>query len=145
MRADMAQMSEDMMNPSKMMNNHSPINTSMSPAHDMMSMSMSDMGAMLEGKTGDDLDRSFLEGMIPHHQGAVDMAKYLSGAKHPELRQLGIEIMAAQNREIAQMKQWQKDWGYTTTATGTVESPGSAMMRDHCRSMPEMAGCEKFK
>lgn len=37
-------------------------------SHDPMSMSMRDMGGMLEGKTGDALDRAFLEGMIPHHQ-----------------------------------------------------------------------------
>lgn len=34
----------------------------------MMDMSMTAMGKMLEGKTGDALDKAFLEGMIPHHQ-----------------------------------------------------------------------------
>ena len=37
-------------------------------AGDMMDMSMADMGKMLERKTGDALDKAFLEGMIPHHQ-----------------------------------------------------------------------------
>ena len=60
----------------------------MDMAHDAMSMSMNDMGKMLEGKTGDELDRAFLEGMIPHHQAAVDMAKYLAGSSRPELVKL---------------------------------------------------------
>ncbi len=99
-------------------------------SHDMMSMSMSDMGAMLVGKTGDALDRAFLEGMIPHHQGAVEMAQYLTGAKHPELRQMGLDIIAAQTKEIEQMRAWQVTWGYTatgTTSTGMTMSGGHMM------------------
>jgi uncharacterized protein (DUF305 family) len=82
-------------------------------SHDMMSMSMNDMKAMLEGKIGDDLDRAFLEGMIPHHQGAVEMARYLTGAKHPELQKMGQDIITAQTKEIEQMKAWMQAWGYT--------------------------------
>lgn len=59
-----------------------------SMTHDMGSMTMNDMSKMLEGKTGDELDRAFIEGMIPHHQAAIDMARALTGAKHPELRTL---------------------------------------------------------
>jgi uncharacterized protein (DUF305 family) len=90
---------------------------------DPMSMSMADMGAILAGKTGDALDKAFLEGMIPHHQGAVDMAKMLAGSKHPELVKFGADIIAGQGQEIDQMKQWMKDWGYTssgTMSTGTM-------------------------
>lgn len=78
-----------------------------------MSMSMDMMTQMLEGKTGDDLDRAFLEMMIPHHQGAIDMAKFLAASKHPELVKLGADIITAQTKEIEQMKAWQKQWGYT--------------------------------
>ena len=80
---------------------------------DPMDMSMMQMGQMLAGKTGDDLDRAFIEGMIPHHQAAVDMARYLTGAKHPELQKMGQDIIAAQSKEIDQMKKWQAEWGYT--------------------------------
>jgi uncharacterized protein (DUF305 family) len=38
------------------------------------------------------------------------MAKYLENAKHPELQTLGREIISAQSKEIAQMKQWMIDW-----------------------------------
>ena len=79
---------------------------------DPMQMSMADMWAMLEWKTWDDLDKAFLEGMIPHHQGAIDMAEYLIDAKNPELKAMWEEIIAAQQAEIDQMNAWLVEWGY---------------------------------
>lgn len=79
----------------------------------MMEMSMHDMSAMLEGLDGDDFDAAFIEGMIPHHQGAIDMANAaLKSAKHAEIQKMAKDIISAQQREIDQMKQWQKNWGY---------------------------------
>ena len=55
-----------------------------------------------------DADREFVGMMIPHHQGAIDMARFeLSQGKDPALRKLAREIIAAQQKEIAQMKRWQ--------------------------------------
>lgn len=79
---------------------------------DPMEMSMADMWAMLEGKTWDELDKAFLEWMIPHHQWAIDMAEYLVDAKNPELKQMGVEIIEAQQAEIDQMNEWLEKWGY---------------------------------
>jgi uncharacterized protein (DUF305 family) len=98
-------------NNSNTMMNHGDMDMS-----DPMSMSMRDMGAMLEGKSGDELDKAFLEGMIPHHQGAIDMAKYLVNAKHPELQKMWQDIITAQQKEIDQMKHWLTEWGYIETA-----------------------------
>ncbi len=95
---------------------------------DPMSMSMADMSKMMAGKTGDALDRAFLEGMIPHHQGAVDMAKMLAGSRRPELVRFGADIIANQQKEIDQMKGWMKDWGYTTTGTMSSGNTMSGMM-----------------
>jgi hypothetical protein len=80
---------------------------------DMTGMSMDDMAAMLEGKTGDAFDKAFLEGMIPHHQGAIDMARAAqTAAKHGEIREMAIDIMTTQQREIDMMRAWQREWGY---------------------------------
>ena len=63
-----------------------------------------DMGAAMTG----DADRDFVSMMIPHHQGAIDMAKVeLQFGRNPMLRQMSEEIIKAQEAEIAEMKAWQ--------------------------------------
>ena len=57
--------------------------------------------------TGDP-DHDFVAMMIPHHQGAVDMAETeLRYGKDPAIRRLAKGIIAAQKREIAFMRQWE--------------------------------------
>ena len=78
---------------------------------DAMAKMDADMKAMsMTGKAGAD----FALMMIPHHQSAIDMAKaYLeSGEADPELTKLSNEIIAAQEKEIAFLKDWLKRNGH---------------------------------
>lgn len=82
--------------------------------HDAHGMSMNAMSDALTGLSGDAFDQAFLDLMIAHHEGAVDMARAtLISAKHHELKALAEAILTAQQKEIDQMMQWQKDWGYS--------------------------------
>jgi uncharacterized protein (DUF305 family) len=77
-----------------------------------MSGDMMMMGEELTGLKGTEFDKKFLELMIEHHQQAVDMSKYAdTNASHRELKDLAKAVIAAQEAEIAQMKQWQSEWG----------------------------------
>ncbi|MEH2278373.1 MAG: DUF305 domain-containing protein [Nostoc sp.] len=81
----------------------------------MMEMSSDQTKAMMMsqdlGAADAEFDLRFINAMIPHHEGAVTMAKdVLSKSKRPEIKQLGQEIINAQNTEIKQMQQWRKTW-----------------------------------
>lgn len=80
------------------------------------SMSMGDMTDMLKNKTGDDFDKAFIEQMIIHHQGAIEMATLAKeNAKHQEVKNLANDILSAQSKEIDMMQTWQTQWNYKTT------------------------------
>ncbi|MEB3309650.1 MAG: DUF305 domain-containing protein [Snowella sp.] len=83
--------------------NHS---TAMNPEQTQAMMMHMDLG---KGDT--EFDLRFIDAMIPHHEGALVMAKdALSKSQRAEIQELSQAILASQQQEIEQMKQWRKDW-----------------------------------
>jgi uncharacterized protein (DUF305 family) len=64
------------------------------------------MSGMMSPSTGD-ADVDFVTGMVPHHQGAVDMAKVaLEYGKDPEVKKFAEGVISAQEAEIKWMNEW---------------------------------------
>jgi len=79
-----------------------------SPADEALMSGMDKMNHDMDAApmTGD-ADHDFVAMMIPHHQGAVDMAEAeLKYGKDPAMRRLARDIVAAQKKEIAMMRTW---------------------------------------
>ncbi len=91
---------------------------SATPVGDKQMMNHDNMGGMGSGMMHMDLgpadaqyDLRFIDAMTPHHKGAVKMATdALQKSQRPEIKQLARNIIADQNREIKQMKQWRQAW-----------------------------------
>lgn len=103
----------------RMMGMRSQAQSMMEEGQEMMmddhdeSMSMQSMVDSLKGKSDDEFDKTFIDLMIEHHQGAIDMASEAKiNAKHQEIKDLAVDITTAQTNEIEMMRQWQKTWGY---------------------------------
>ena len=91
--------------------------TPASSKQDMAQGGMGGMGGMDHSMSMDlgpadaNYDLRFIDGMSVHHQGAVNMAQdVLKQSKRPEMKKLATNIIAAQKREINQMKEWRKTW-----------------------------------
>jgi uncharacterized protein (DUF305 family) len=67
----------------------------------------------LEGLSGDELDRVFLEDMIGHHMAAVMMSQQLvvrGLAEHEDVEELARSISTSQHAEILTMRGWLWEW-----------------------------------
>lgn len=70
-----------------------------------------DHSTMDLGPADAEYDLRFIDAMIPHHEGAIAMAQEAQEkSQRPEIQQLSQEIIAAQEQEIAQLRQWRQTW-----------------------------------
>jgi uncharacterized protein (DUF305 family) len=77
------------------------------PVDEALAASMQDMMKAMHVKPTGNPDKDFVLMMTPHHQGAVDMAKVeLQFGTDPEMRELAQHIIAGQEKDIAQLKDW---------------------------------------
>jgi len=101
------------------------VNTSTAESHDTaglsmmsggeMEMSMDEMmqmmNAELEGKVGAEFDRAFIDEMILHHEGAIEMAETaIQSSDREEIRSLARAIIDAQEGEMEKMEAWRSEW-----------------------------------
>ena len=136
-------MNRSSMNGNSMMNQNS---MAMNSNHDMSSASNQGMSEMMGQMKSDPnaasapYDLQFLDTMSAHHQSAVDMAKMVDGkTDNAELKKFAAGIIADQNKEIAQMKEWREKWYSGKPAAKNMEMSG---MMD---SMKMMMGGEMKK
>ncbi len=95
-------------------------NRPMDAMHDSAPAGEASPGQMMHDGMGHNMDLGpadatydlrFIDGMIPHHEGAVAMAEAaLEHSQRPEIRQLAENIIAAQQVEIKQMQDWRAAW-----------------------------------
>src|SRR5688572_19881101 len=86
-------------------------------------------------------DVAFAQGMVPHHQQAIDMAKLVpSRSQNPKVLDLAKKVEAAQDPEIKKMNEWLKAWG----APAATSMPGMDHGSGH-GSMQGMMSAEDMK
>jgi uncharacterized protein (DUF305 family) len=86
---------------------HSPTHMPASPAAKAFEAANEKMHRDMAIPMTGNADVDFVQGMIPHHQGAVDMAKIvLQYGSDPEIKKIAEDIIAAQEKEIAMFRAW---------------------------------------
>ena len=86
-----------------------------------------------------DADVAFAEGMIPHHQQAIEMVDMLLAKQgiDPEVVSVANTIKNDQGPEIAQMRSWLQEWGVSSSST---PAPSGTEMPGHNMPGHDMSG-----
>ena len=108
----------------------------------MMNMGATPAGGMMMNM---EFDLAFIDMMIPHHEGAVAMAKVaLERGEHEEIRAMAEEIISAQDTEITQLQAWRTAWypdAPLVTMSGMMDMQGMGhMMPGMSELMDSMSG-----
>lgn len=90
---------------------------------------VSNQGLTGNTQVANNIDRHFIEQMIPHHEGAVAMAKLaLERSKRTEIKTLATAIIEGQTKEITDMAVWYKDWFGVDVPKVSAGMMGGGMM-----------------
>ncbi len=109
--------SNSSMNMNGMNHNSMPMNSNMPMNHSGMKSDANAASAPY--------DLQFIDTMTAHHQGAIEMAKMVDGrTQRTELRAFAQKIIADQNKEIEQMKEWREKWFKGAPRAVNMEMPG---------------------
>jgi|CXWL01.1.fsa_nt_gi uncharacterized protein (DUF305 family) len=116
----MVKNSNSSMNMNGMDHNSMPMNSNTSMDHSTMKSS--------PNAASQPYDLQFIDTMTVHHKGAVDMAKMVDGkTQNPDIKKFASQIIADQEKEIAQMRDWREKWFAAKATALNMEMPG---MRD---------------
>lgn len=100
---------------------------------------MSDMAGMSAMAVSSEF--SFLAGMVPHHQQAVQDAQLaLTRSKRPEVRRLAREIVYTQKLEITQMNTWLDEWYPAEDRTPVVKAMNQEMVAMNMPNLESFSG-----
>src|SRR5215203_1986376 len=78
--------------------------------HGSMGMGSSEMSRQMVMENGKYSDKAFIDAMVPHHQGAIEMAEVaLKNAEHEEIKELSHNIISSQQAEIEELKAIKKE------------------------------------
>jgi uncharacterized protein (DUF305 family) len=100
--------------------------------HGQMGMGSKDMARQMVMQNGEYSDERFIDAMVPHHQGAIAMARVaLKNAEHEKIKELSRNIISSQQAEIEELKTIKKE------EFGTSQVP-MEMSQEQMRSMGMM-------
>jgi uncharacterized protein (DUF305 family) len=96
-----------------------------------MDMAMNHMMSAMHSRPSDNVDRQFVDMMVPHHQGAIDMAvAELRHGSNPQLKRIAQEIIVDQQQEIAAMRLALGD-RLAPAVPASTQQPSSGHHQDH--------------
>jgi uncharacterized protein (DUF305 family) len=102
--------------------------------HGSMGMGTKSMTRQMVTENGKYSDKAFIDAMVPHHQGAIVMARVaLENAEHEEIRELSRNIVSTQQAEIGELKAIKKEEFGTSNVPMEMSSEqmrGMGMMMD---------------
>ena len=112
--------------------------------HGSMDMGSNGMARQMVMENGKYSDKAFIDAMVPHHQGAIEMARVaLKNAEHAEIRELSRNIISSQQAEIEELKAIKKE-EFGTSNVPMEMSPEQMRSMGMMMDPQELANREPF-